>query len=182
MLKLILRTSAMALITAFVLVASPTTSKGSEPNLASPSGETSAKKNPEKLVFKAKIKAKKDDRAKILAKFLTSRGSPMAKDAEKLVKIADKYNLDWKLLPAIAGVESQYGKMVPFGSYNPYGWNNGSAYFNDWADASDHVAAGIRTRYAPKGEVTPWGIGPSYAANPAWASHVVGYMYQIDGS
>ena len=104
----------------------------------------------------------------------------MTEDAEKLVAIADKYNLNWKLLPAIAGVESQYGQVIPLGSYNPYGWNNGATYFKDWSQATEVVASGIRTRYLPSGEVTPYKIGPTYAANPAWANHVANYMRQID--
>ncbi len=173
----------MALIVISTLAANPTISKGSsDPISASQSGEISPNQKPTQSIFKAKVLAKKDDRAQILAKFLKGRGSPMASDAEKLVRIADKYGLDWKLLPAIAGVESQYGRMIPAGSYNPYGWNNGSAYFSDWASASEHVAAGIRTRYAPGGAVTPWRIGPSYAENPLWAYQVSKYMYQIDQS
>ena len=178
MLKHFIRITALALITIGILVANPTNPKTAETN--SPSEAVLAKEKTKPLVFEAEIKAKKDDRATILKKFLKSRNSPMAKDSEKLVKIADKYNLDWKLLPAIAGVESHYGQAIPSGSYNPYGWNNGVAYFKDWAHASETVASGIRTRYAPTGVITPYRIGPIYAANPAWASHVASYMYQLD--
>ncbi len=178
MLKLLIRISAMALITIGILVANPTNPKTVEINSLSEADLPKQKAN--SLIFEAKIKAKKDDRAAILKKFLTSRNSPMAKDSDKLVQIADKYNLDWKLLPAIAGVESHYGQAIPSGSYNPYGWNNGGAYFKDWGQASETVASGIRNRYAPTGEVNPYRIGPTYAANPAWASHVASYMYQLD--
>ena len=178
MLSLQLRTSAMALIAVPILVASPTISNEASTN--SPSGKIVViKKNPP-MVFKAKVIAKNDDRAKILAKFLKRQGSPMAKDAPELVRIADKYSFDWKLLPAIAALESQYGKMVPAGSFNPYGWNNGSAYFKSWVSASESVAEGIRIRYAPDGAVTPWRIGPSYAESPTWAARVDSYMSLID--
>ena len=170
----------MALILVSVLVASPTISQGSEePILSSQSEDNSSIQNKSKLVFKASIKAKKDDRAQILKIFLENQGSPMAEDAEELVEIADKYEIDWKLLPAIAGVESQYGQLVPAGSYNPYGWNNGGAYFENWEDASEQVASGIRARYAQSGNVTPYRIGPGYAENPLWATHVSRYMSQI---
>lgn len=178
MLKHIIRVSALTIAVIAVLLVNPTTSNYSQTNSQSeaklPKLETSM------VAFEAKIKSKTDDRAKILKKFLKSRNSPMTNDADKLVKIADKYNLNWKLLPAIAGVESSYGQMIPQGSYNPYGWNNGGAYFKDWSQASEIVASGIRTRYLPTGEVTPYKIGPSYAANPNWANHVANYMRQID--
>ena len=178
MLNIFPRISVLAIIGISLLFANPTTSNNSKNySLGEPN---SPKQSPSFVVFEAKITAKKDDRAKLLKKFLSEKNSPMARDSEKLVKIADKYNLDWKLLPAIAGVESHYGQAVPSGSYNPYGWNNGSSYFQNWLDASEIVASGIRARYAPSGVVTPGRIGPSYAANPTWASHVVGYMQQID--
>ncbi len=179
MTKLRIRISVMVLITAAILATSPTISKG-ESTQTPQSEEVIVISKTEGYNFTAEIKAKKDDRAVLLKKFLKKNSSPMANDATKLIKIADKYNLDWKLLPAIAGVESQYGNMIPSGSYNPYGWNNGKAYFQNWSDASETVASGIRTRYVSTGLVTPYIIGPSYAANPAWATHVTNYMHQID--
>lgn len=169
----------MVLITAAILATSPTISNV-ESSPTPRSEEILVNSKVKGYNFTDEIKAKKDDRAVLLKKFLKKNGSPMANDATKLVKIADKYNLDWKLLPAIAGVESQYGNMIPSGSYNPYGWNNGKAYFQNWSDASETVALGIRTRYVASGIVTPYSIGPSYAANPAWATHVANYMHQID--
>ena len=178
MLKHITRVSVLTIAVIAVLFVNPTTSNYSQTNSQSEAELPKLETN--NSTFKAKVTAKKDDRAKILKEFLKSRNSPMTNDAGKLVKIADKYNLDWKLLPAIAGVESSYGQMIPQGSYNPYGWNNGGAYFKDWSQASEGVASGIRTRYLPTGEVTPHKIGPTYAANPSWANHVVTYMRQID--
>lgn len=119
------------------------------------------------------IVAKKDDRAEKLKKFLLSKASPMAKDAKALVAIADKYKLDWTFLPAIAGLESQYGKFIPAGSYNPYGWNNGRMGFKNWVDASKQVAQGIRSRYQTNGAVTAYGIGSRYAESATWAVRVV---------
>ena len=178
MLKYIARVFALTIAVIAVLLVNPTTSNYSQTNSQSEGKLPKIETN--QPTFEAKIRAKKDDRAQILEKFLKSRNSPMTSDAAKLVKIADKYNLNWKLLPAIAGVESHYGQAIPQGSYNPYGWNNGGTYFKDWSQASEVVASGIRTRYLPTGEVTPYIIGPSYAANPLWASHVANYMHQID--
>lgn len=179
MLNILVRISAAAIIVLPTLIVNPTTKiEGVTSSSPSESNFQTQKQKP--LIFEANVTAKKDDRAQILGKFLEQRNSPMAKDAKKLVQIADKYDLDWKLLPAIAGVESQYGHMIPSGSYNPYGWNNGASYFTNWADASETVASGIRSRYAQSGAVTPYIIGPKYAANPLWASQVSNYMYQID--
>jgi hypothetical protein len=180
MLKAILRASAMVIISLSALLASPTISNQFE-ELEAYDTQASIfdgqKSQPSTIV--AQIKAQKDNRAARLAKFLESRGSPIAGDAASLVQTADKYNLDWKLLPAIAGVESTFGTAIPASSYNPYGWNNGHFYFKGWAAASDYVAKEIQTRWGSSGEITPWKIGPGYAASPTWASRVSSYMRVI---
>ncbi len=182
MLKTTLRAAAMVILVSFGLLASPTLIRqpfSSEAYFVNQAVSFDIPKNDPNIIT-TEIKAKKDDRAERLAKFLRSQNSPMAGDAKALVKTADKYNLDWRLLAAIAGVESTYGIFVPTGSYNPYGWNNGSFYFENWAVSSDYVGRQIRTRWGNTGAITPWKIGPSYAANPNWASRVSFNMSVIE--
>ncbi len=132
-----------------------------------------------KLIL-AEIVAEEDSRAKTLKKFLSANASPMEAEADNFVKIADKYNLDWKLLPAIAGVESTFGRFIPSGSYNAYGWNNGKYYFKSWSNATDFVANGIKTKWGGMGRISHWKIGPYYAQNPLWASRVDKFMRLIE--
>jgi membrane-bound lytic murein transglycosylase B len=121
-----------------------------------------------------------DDRALRLEKYLDGRKSPMAKIAPDFIEIADKYNLDWKLLPAIAGVESTFGRYTP-GNYNPYGWNNAKTGFANWQQATETVARGLRTLYVREGEITPAKIGRKYAPpTPSWASRVGRFMAEIE--
>ena len=63
-----------------------------------------------------------DYRVVSLKRFFEKYDSPLADYAEKFVKEADKYNLDWRLVPAISGVESTFGKRIPYGSFNAYGF------------------------------------------------------------
>jgi len=174
----------MVAVTISLLLASPTIfknvvgfseTKGSESSEIKISGNLHPSN-----VMEVKIVAKKDDRPQILSKFLSSKNSPMAKDAKELVEIADKYTLDYRLLPSIAGVESSFGLAIPSGSFNPYGWNNGKYYFKNWVHASEEVAKGIRVRYIRNGPANPYVIGPSYAANPNWAYRVDRFMTSID--
>ena len=51
--------------------------------------------------------------------------APLADYAEKFVEVANKYGLDYRLLPAIATVESSGGKNN-FRKYNAWGWGNKS--------------------------------------------------------
>ncbi|OGY29373.1 MAG: hypothetical protein A3F35_01390 [Candidatus Woykebacteria bacterium RIFCSPHIGHO2_12_FULL_45_10] len=180
MLSFFTRTAAMVVIALALLAASPTISNSFSRKAVST--ETTAAQAPLSQTQNAMVVlvvAKKDDRAARLQKYLENVASPMASEATNLINIADKYDLDWTFLPAIAALESQSGKMVPGSSFNPYGWNNGHAYFGSWVEASDTVAAGIRSRYQPEGEVTAWGIGPRYAESGTWAIRVVHFQEQI---
>ena len=125
------------------------------------------------------IKAQEDNRKEKLEKFLSAQGSPLASEASNYIDVADRYNLDWRLLPAISGVESQFGRMVPGGSYNPYGWNNGNAYFGNWTESSEFVASNIKSRWGSFGKITPWNIGPYYAASKTWSVRVNNWMNVI---
>ena len=179
MLKAIFRVSAMATIAVTAFLASPTIPNRSETSEAYEQASNFVTKKTYPITIAAQIKVEKDDRAERLAKFLAAKGSPLAADATALVQIADKYNLDWKLLPAISGVESTFGLAVPAGSYNPYGWNNGKFRFKNLSAASDDDANEIKTRWGTSSEITPWKIGPGYAASPTWASRVTFYMKMI---
>ena len=69
-----------------------------------------------------------DWRTKRLEEFLIQKQSPLASLASVFVVAADIYQFDWRLLPAIAGQESSYGKKIPWDkvngrhSFNPFGW------------------------------------------------------------
>ncbi len=169
----------MVVIALSLLAASPTIVKSLSGEKLNDSQPVFSQAYKPEYVMVVSVVAKPDDRALKLKQFLRTKGSPMANDAQALVKIADKYDLDWTFLPAIAGLESQYGKMIPAGSYNPYGWNNARTYFSDFAAASEVVAAGIRERYQPSGEVSAWNIGSRYAESKTWAVRVVRFQTEI---
>src|SRR3972149_9031910 len=63
-----------------------------------------------------------DNRVEILESFLESYDSPLVPFARDFVESADRYNLDWRLVASIAGLESTFGKHVPASSYNGWGW------------------------------------------------------------
>ena len=83
---------------------------------------------------------------------------------KEFVEVADNYDLDWRLLPAIAGTESSFGKNTPScAPRNPFGWTSttspcGYYRFNSWEDAIETVAQKIAhgkayTRYQQTGEI-----------------------------
>lgn len=130
--------------------------------------------------------AESDDRPQRLHDFLASYNSPLTDQAKHFVEEADKNNLDWKLVPAIAGVESTFGKAIPTGSYNAWGWGvftgaQDGVHFKDWADGIAQVSQGLRQNYMDRGAKTIYDIGWIYAANgDSWSSHVTYFINQLE--
>lgn len=124
-----------------------------------------------------------DNRVKILREFLESNNSPLAPFSFVFVENADTYNLDWRLVAAISGVESTFGQQIPQGSYNGWGWGiygNNVIYFSSWKDGIQTVSKSLRERYMDRaGTDNVYAVGSSYAASSAWASHVEFYMNRI---
>lgn len=71
------------------------------------------------------IVVKEDKRGEQLARFFEEKESPLASYAEYFIETADKYGLDWTLMPGISGIESSFGKRMPEDSNNPFGLERG---------------------------------------------------------
>src|SRR3972149_7709135 len=115
-----------------------------------------------------------DQRSVKLQKYLEWRRSPMAEEAAAFVAQADRHSLDWRLVAAIAGLESTFGRAVPSGSYNAWGWGiptgaSSGIAFASWEHGIATVSEGLRQRYIDEGNVTIEQIGRIYAASPTWA-------------
>lgn len=129
-------------------------------------------------VFSRKL----DKEAEILSAYLSKFDSPMQYNAQDFIDAAREYNLDWKLLPAIAGVESTFGKQTP-GGYNAYGWGvygTQAMYFGSWREGMFAVAKGLRENYFNKGLTDPFSINRIYAASPFWGSKVSYFMQDLE--
>lgn len=122
-----------------------------------------------------------DTRVLTLHKFLKKQNSPLLSFANELVFYADQYNIDWRLVTAICGVESTFGKRIPKNSYNAYGWNNGNYKFNSWSDSIEKISKSLREKYYIKGVNDINKISKVYAPpSSSWAWKVRYFMYQID--
>ena len=124
-----------------------------------------------------------DNRAMVLEKFLQKYDSPLASYAADFVESADRYNLDWRLVASIAGLESTFGKQIPYNSQNAWGWGvygSNVIRFNSWPEGIETISKGLRERYLKeKQESDPYFIGPTYAASPTWAQRVTFFMNKI---
>lgn len=129
------------------------------------------------------VEAKRiERRAKILAQYLKQFDSPLQNHAQDFIDLADKYGIDWKLVPAIAGVESTFGKFIP-GGFNGWGWGvygTQAIYFSSWREAIETITRGLKEKYIDRGLITPAQMNKIYAASPSWGVKVEYFMRQIE--
>ena len=129
---------------------------------------------------------KLDARAKIIENFFKNYNTPLLNLSGKFIEIADKYDLDWRLLPSIAMQESNGGRRVIKNSNNPFGYGiYGGAVlrFNSFEEAIERVGRGLREDYLNKGLKTPSQIMAKYTppAVPtgSWAKGVSIFMQEL---
>jgi len=125
-----------------------------------------------------------DSRVRILREYLEKNNSPLVPYAGTFVESADEYNLDWKLVAAISGVESTFGREIPSESFNGWGWGiygDNMIRFSSWTEGIKTVSEGLRTKYMDQwGAKDVYEIGRFYAASPTWAQRVEYFMNRIE--
>lgn len=125
-----------------------------------------------------------DARPEILRRFLEMHDSPLATHSQALVDVADNYNLDFRLLPAISMQESNLCKKIPQDSYNCWGfgiYGDKVTKFDSYEQAFEAVAKTLRSKYVDKGLLTPEEIQSKYtpSSNGSWARSVSHFMEQM---
>jgi hypothetical protein len=128
-----------------------------------------------------KIEFKQIDRADTLRKFFKKYNSPLADNADTFIKVADQYGIDYRIMPAITGVESTFARFYIPNTHNPFGWGSGRIAFKSFDEAIEGVAKGLNEIYLSKGRDTVEKIAPVY--NPphptTWSRNVNYFMGKI---
>lgn len=159
----------------FVALASPTGRVAAAPEMAAETGQ-----------LQVHLVETPDNRVTKLQNFLESYDSPLKDEAKTFVEAADRYNIDWKLVAAIAGTESTFGKQIPTGSYNAWGWGiptgaQSGIGFQDWKQGIETVSEGLAKNYYGKGAKSLYDVGWIYAANGiSWGNHTRYFVDKID--
>ncbi len=124
---------------------------------------------------------KEDLRARHIRNFLVKYNSPLIPYSKYIIDLADKYEIDWKLVVAISGVESTFCKAIPYNSYNCWGWKNGKHSFASYQDALEKVTSTLGNNYYRNRLNTPETIAPVYAPpSSTWAGNVRFFMNLLE--
>ncbi len=78
------------------------------------------------------------ERAEKIDAYFAQRNMPLEGYGAKMIAEAEKNNIDWRLVPAIAIKESTGGKFAC--NYNPFGWASCRVKFRSWDSAIETVA------------------------------------------
>ncbi len=112
-------------------------------------------------------KQETDSRLSKLRAFLNVHRSPLERFAPQFLAAADRYKLDWRLLPSLAMIESGGGRV--YRHNNIFGWRSGRAAFRSVDQAIDYVASRFGESPIYRGRDTA-GILRKY--NPARSAYV----------
>lgn len=126
-----------------------------------------------------------DARAANLKAFLRKYNSDLYLHAEKIIEVSDKYQFDYRLLPAIAMQESNLCRVIPDNSYNCWGWGiygTTVTRFDSYDDAIETVARGIKKYYIDEGLVTASAIMQKYtpSSNGSWQHGVNTFLKALE--
>ncbi len=124
-----------------------------------------------------------DIRVANLKYFFRKYNSVLYDEAEFIVKMADQYKLDYRLIPAIAMQESNLCAHIYEGSYNCWGWGiygNKVTRFSSYDEAIETISRGIKKNYIDKGLTTPEEIMRKYTppSDGSW-SYGVNFFLKI---
>lgn len=125
-----------------------------------------------------------DSRVEIVRQFFQKYGSPLVSHAEDVVKYADIYGLDFRLVPAIGMQESNLCLKAPAGSNNCWGYGiygKKVVVFENYAQAIEAVTKNLAQNYKDIGLVTPEEIMTKYTPSNdgSWAQAINHFMDEM---
>lgn len=129
-----------------------------------------------------------DARSLIVRNYLAKYDSPLTEYADLVVQISDKYELDYRLLVAIAQQESNLCKKIPDNSFNCWGfgiYGDLVTRFSSYPEGLETVAKTLKKNYIDKGLKTPEQImvkytPPSVEKGGPWAQGVNQFLSEME--
>lgn len=128
---------------------------------------------------------KRDPRVAYLKQFFRKYDSDLYDHAEFVVAMADRYEIDYRLIPAIAMQESNLCRVIPVNSFNCWGWGiygGKVTRFASYQEGIETVSRGLKKYYVDQGLKTPDQIMQKYnpSSNGSWAYGVNFFFKAIE--
>lgn len=122
----------------------------------------------------------KETTAAQIAAFLNQFRSPMEQHSHEIVRAANRYGVDPKLIVAIAGVESTFGRKCR--GYNAWGWNGGRTRWSSWSESIEEYTRLLSENYPNRDNVRR--VARTYNPNTpeAWGRKVNYLMASIEST
>lgn len=118
--------------------------------------------------------AQEDPRHKQMQDFLQAKRSPLAEHARSFLEAADRYGLDWRLLPCLALVET--GGRREIRNNNVFGWGNGRIQFTSVSESIHTVAERLANAAPYRKKTTEDKLKAYNPRNRRYATHVLTMM------
>ena len=149
--------------------------------------EIKAKDTPKSVDTQVKV----DPRKEKLYNFFAHYNALVGINIDEFIETADRYNLDYRLLPAIAGSESTFGRYTPScADFNPFGWTSTTSpchfwRFKSFSEAIGFVGEKISTnpsysKYQKTGRIEDLAISYNPGGTEEWTKKVTGFMREIE--
>src|SRR3989344_3949888 len=123
-------------------------------------------------------------RVEIVRQFFERYNSPLEPHAATVIEAADLYDLDFRLIPAIAIQESNLCKRSPPNSHNCWGfgiYGDKVTRFSNFEEAIHTVTKTLALKYKADGLITPYEIMKRYTpqSQGSWAEAVEFFMDKL---
>lgn len=121
-----------------------------------------------------------EQKVKNIERYMGARNAPLEHQAEYMVIMANKFGIDYRLVPAISIIESSGGEHL-YRRFNAWGWGGAEGFaFENWEHSIYVVSRGMGGYYS-MGLDTPKKMAPRY--NPhtpnEWGAKVKMVMERI---
>lgn len=129
-----------------------------------------------------------DSRPALVRNYLKRYGSVLEPYSEEIVSVSDQYDLDYRLLVAIAQQESNLCKRIPENSFNCWGfgiYGDKVTRFDNYSQAFEVIAKTLKKNYIDQGLDTPEKImakytPPSLELGGPWAKGVSQFLSEME--
>lgn len=141
---------------------------------------------PPVVIANSYVPQESEARVEVLNLFFKRYNSPLQQYSQKIVDTADKYSIDWRLIPAIAMQESTLCQKIPKNSFNCWGfgiYGGKVTRFGNYDEAIDTVTRTLASKYKAQGLTEPHEIVTKYTpGSTSWAKNVSYVMDRIQSS